>query len=310
VSGPAGAQVERIISLVAELSGRAARGERDATVTELAARFGTTPQQIRRDVVTLTTVGDDAESEWLSSLSVMLEGDRLSISSHGPFRRPVRFTPLELAAIQVGLAGESDVPSATSKDLAALLAGASGTAEALRVLPQPAEGEARVVRLALNAIDERRMLTIKYAGAQDRVGTTRAVEPRDVMYDQGRWYVVAWCRKADGWRTFRADRVLDVALGTEVFAPRAAAPPVLETGGVFHADDEPDSVEVLFSPRVARWIRERYPDARPGDDGSALLTYQVADPQWLVQTVLQYGAEAEVIGPPAYRMVMRSAVAA
>ena len=309
MSEPAGAQIGRIVALVAELSRRAARGERDATVTELAARFGTTPQQIRRDVVTLTSLSDDAESEWLSSLGVLLQGDRLSISSHGPFRRPVRFSPLELIAIQLGLAGEPE-PCTVSHELAALLEGAGGAAAAMRVLPQPTEGEGEVVRLALDALDQRRVLTITYAGARDRVGTVRSVEPRDVVYDQGRYYLVAWCRKADAWRTFRADRVLDVTLETARFEPRAEVPPVLESGGVFQAPEKPDAVEVQFSPRVARWIRERYPDARPADNGSALLTYQVADPQWLVQTVLQYGAEAEVIAPPAYRMAMRSAVAA
>jgi proteasome accessory factor C len=309
VSGAAGEQIERIVALVAELSRRAARGEADATVTELAARFGTTPQQIRRDVVTLTSLSADAESEWLSSLGVLLEGDRLSISSHGPFRRPVRFSPLELVAIQLGLAAEPG-PSAVSGELAALLAGAEGAVSALRVLPEPAEGEARLVRLALDAMDQRRVLTITYAGARDRACTVRSVEPRDVAYDQGRYYLVAWCRNAAGWRTFRADRVLDVALADDQFEPRAEVPSVLESGGVFYAAEAPDAVEVRFSPRVARWVRERYPDARPAADGSALLTYSVADPQWLVQTVLQYGAEAEVIAPPEYRAIMRGAVAA
>lgn len=308
MSAPAGIQVERIVGLVAELSRRAARGEADATVTELAARFGTTPAQIRRDVVTLTTISEDAETEWLSSLSVTLEGDHLSITSQGPFRRPVRFTPLELAAIQLGLAADTEAPPAMSKDVAALLGGAAGAAAAMRVLPEPSAGESRVIRLALEAIDQRRVLTIKYAGARDRAGTVRAIEPRDVVHDQGRYYLVAWCRKADDWRVFRAERVLDAALDAAVFAPRADVPAALASGGVFHAAEEPDTVQVRFSPRIARWIAERHPDAQAAGDGAVTVSYQVADPQWLVRTVLRYGADAEVVGPPEYRDILALAL--
>jgi len=306
----AGEQVERIVALVAELSRRAERGEADPTVAELAARFRVSPEQICRDVVTLTAVSDEAETDWLGSLSVLQQGDRLSITSRGPFRRPVRFTPLELAAIQVGLAAEAGAPPPIAADFAALLKDADRAGAALRVLPEPADGEGRVVERALRAIEQQRVLVITYAGARDRVGVVRAVEPADVVYEEGRYYIVAWCRRAEGWRHFRADRVLDAALDAGTFTPRGGVPDGLEAGGVFHAADEPDAVEVRFSAPVARWIRERYSDARSGADGSALVTFQVADPQWLVRTVLQYGAAAEVVAPPEYRAIMRRAVAA
>ena len=65
---------------------------------------------------------------------------------------------------------------------------------------------------------------------------------------------------------------------------------------------------VRFSPLIARWILERHPDAAAGADGSATLTYRVADPQWLMRTVLQYGADAEIIGPPEYRHILAVAL--
>jgi len=290
-------QTGRIVSMVAELTQRADRGEADMTVDEIARRFDTTPAQVRHDVVALTAASEDAQTDWLSSITIEQEGDRLSVTSRGPFRRPVRLTSAELTAIQIGLAMESDPPPPMARALADLLG--DTPAPAIRALPQGSDREARVLDLARRALDERLTLQVKYAGARDRVGVDRIIEPHEVVYEDGNYYLIAFCRKADDWRRFRADRVLDAALGADRFEPRDPPPPVL------FAHQEPDPVQVRFAPAIARWIRERYPDAREDGDGSVVVTYQVADPQWLVRTVLQYGADAEVVGPEEYRTVMR-----
>jgi predicted DNA-binding transcriptional regulator YafY len=62
---------------------------------------------------------------------------------------------------------------------------------------------------------------------------------------------------------------------------------------------------VAFSPRIARWIRERYPEGHDAPDGRYHVRFQVADPRWLAREVLQYGAEAEVIEPKAVRETIR-----
>lgn len=44
---------------------------------------------------------------------------------------------------------------------------------------------------------------------------------------------------------------------------------------------------VAFSPRIARWLEERYPDGRKLPDGRYVVTFQVADPAWFVREVLE-----------------------
>ncbi len=36
-----------------------------------------------------------------------------------------------------------------------------------------------------------------------------------------------------------------------------------------------------------------------------MATHRAADPGWIVRHVLQYGAEAELLEPPAYRLMVR-----
>ncbi len=295
------------MTLVAELTRRARLSQPAVTVAQLAAEFGVTPEEIRRDVRTLTEAHDDPDGDWLSSVNVIQERDTLEIVSAGPFQRPIRFTAEELMAVQIGLAQERDVASALSVELGTLLqVGAEAGAHA------GAEGgvtEQHVVRVALEAVNARRLLSVWYAGERDPAGSNRLVEPHGLAYANGRYYLVAWCRHALGWRHFRADRVLDVALEDETFAWRDDFRAPTGPDDVFRVTDEPDQVTVRFSAQIARWLAERHPEARPRPDGSLLVTFQVSEPRWLIRHVLQYGPEAEVTAPPEYRDLLRRAVA-
>ena len=64
-------------------------------------------------------------------------------------------------------------------------------------------------------------------------------------------------------------------------------------------------VRVRFTPAVARWLAERYPEGRALPGGGLEVEFDVLDPHWLVRHVLQYGADAEVIEPAAVRELMR-----
>jgi predicted DNA-binding transcriptional regulator YafY len=308
VSDGAASQFSRLVQLVAELTRRERAGEEPLSIAGIAARFGVTEGQVTRDLRTLTAVGGDSDHEWLGSLCVLQEGDRISLASRGHYRRPMRLTPDEVAAIQLGLAMEGG-GGALEGELAALL-GSSGTSAAApprveSVCPGPGEG--RVVDLALRALRESACLEILYS-AGSHGPPERVVEVHQVVSAAGRWYLVAWCRTAGGRRHFRADRVLGARLLAERFTRRDVITPVDSLDELHRPGDaEPDLVRVRFSPAIARWLRERFPDAEP--DGHALVvTFEVTDAAWLVRTVLQYGSDAEVIGPPAYREAMLRAL--
>jgi predicted DNA-binding transcriptional regulator YafY len=309
MSETASTQLNRIVTVVAELSRLDAAGKRAPALGEVAARHGTTPEQLRRDLRTLTEVGGDSEADWLESLSVWQQGDRISVASRGPFRRPLRFTSDELLAVQIGLATENAKRSALSAQLAGALHVGEENVLPYHVASAVGAGEAQVVDLAREALEERRVLSILYTGERDRAGTARQVEPHQIVCAGERYYVVAWCRKSEGWREFRADRVLDAALENEVFQPRADFVPLGEGESPFRAPaDALDEVRVRFSPDIARWLEERYPDAERQADGSVVVTYCVADPSWFVRHILQYGPDAEVLSPAEYREAVWRAV--
>jgi predicted DNA-binding transcriptional regulator YafY len=104
------------------------------------------------------------------------------------------------------------------------------------------------------------------------------------------------------------DRVLDAEPTGERFeVPEDFYPEDhIEGGRVFRADERME-VKVRYSPRIARWIAEKEAGVAESD-GSLTVTYQVADPHWIVREVLQYGPEAEVLEPEEVRGWVRGVV--
>ncbi len=299
MSPGASEHLNRIVQLVAVVSRDPQASSRGVPIGELAARLGTTAAQVRQDLRTLTDISDEPGAEWLQSLSVWQEGDRVAAVSRGPYRRPLRFTPDELLAIRVGLALEGDDGEALALRIAAVLAMESGDARVR--LSGAADGEAGVIAVMRDGMDRGKTVCVKYAGERDRLGRERTIEPHQVVSLDGRYYIVAFCRREGGWRHFRADRVLDVQAEETSFTPRADFVPVTDPSEVFRSAADGDDVTVRYSPAVARWLGERFPDASRLADGSIEVTYRVVEPAWLVRMVLQYGAEAEVISPAWHR---------
>ena len=296
------AQVNRIVSLVAELS--RAKREDGVPLQEVATRFETTISQIRADIRALTQLGEQA-SDWLLSLSASQVGDRVTITSQGPFRRPLRLTREELIAMQVALAEEGEAGQQLARRLAELgrLADAETAAATGVAVSTPRGGDH--VDVVRTAIRERRRLQILYVKEGEPGGTERVVHPFELRSQDGATYLHAWCERNRGWRHFRLDRILDALLAAGTFEPREDFTPLTDERGVFREPEGGvDRVSVRFAPSIARWIVEHHPECRPTDDGGAIVVFPVASPAWFTRMILQYGTEAEVLEPPEYRAAM------
>lgn len=297
-------QLNRIVGLVADLSRAERDGRQAITLGELAERLDVSTQQLAADLRVLTLLGETPGAEWLLSLRVWQEGDHLAVSSAGPFRRPIRFLPEELLAIQLGLAGLDHQAAALREGLAMLLQHPSGQAG------WSSNGGEGDVALFTRAVEEHFRVRVEYAGLDAWDSSERIIQPHQVVSAEGKTYVVAWCERAAGWRRFRLDRMLDAGLIDGHFTPRADFAPVTGPDDLFlEPEDGVDDVRVRFSPRVSRWIRERHPEGTTLPDGSYLVTYRVASEDWLVRQVLQYGEDAVVEAPAYYRRLVQQRVA-
>ena len=298
------AQVPRLVELVAWLS--QSDSAKPVTYRTAARHLGVGEQTLRRDLDVLFGLSDE-HRDWLATLRVAVVAQGFAASSRGPFRRPLHFTGEEGLALLLGLSGARG-GKAIGKKLAHALGAAPPveTVEAAYAISgAPSEELEQVLAAARRARDERKKLEILYCASAGEP-SRRVVHVHQIVEAAGRWYVVAWCEKVGDFRNFRADRVLEARLLEREFRPQVLFKPVRKAEELLRAD-EVVTAKVAFSPRVARWLKERYADGREGADGRYVVTFRVADPAWFVREVLQYGAEAEVLEPEGLREVVRGA---
>jgi len=148
------------------------------------------------------------------------------------------------------------------------------------------------------AILERRVVRLRYHSQSRGETTTRDIEPNELSYYNGSWYVNGYCRLRQGMRGFRLERVDDMKLLDETFSPRA----VKETPA------EKITVRVRFNPETARWVRERQHYAFQSEESTPngiLMTYCVDSMSEVKNWLLGWGASVEVLAPQSLREDMR-----
>jgi predicted DNA-binding transcriptional regulator YafY len=92
-------------------------------------------------------------------------------------------------------------------------------------------------------------------------------------------------------------------------SPGARTETLLSTHRALVNEDAYDTMRVRYSAKVARWIAER--EGRELEpDGSLVMDHPLADVEWGLRHVLQYGAEAEVLSPPSMREAVHARVSA
>jgi proteasome accessory factor C len=297
-------QFQRIVALVAELTRAERQGDDTITLRQLAERHDVTDRTIADDIRTLTILGDRAqEADWLLSIRIWQQEDRVSITSAGPFRRPVRLSPEEQLAVQLALAIDPDGANLATR-LSALWNGTTHV--------NPAKAQVReeaMIDVVRRAVHDHAVLQIEYAGEVQREVRTRTILPHQVAESGVRTYVVAWDEEVGAWRHFRLDRILSASMTDRRFEPRADFEPMERPRDAFRPHGTTERVTVRFSADAAPWVTEFYAGSEQQPDGSVLVHFDVSSPEWLVRRVLEFGADAEVIAPAEYRAAMAKAVA-
>jgi proteasome accessory factor C len=307
-------QLRRVLHLVPMLA-----DDRDHPIDDVANAVGIGRSALLKDLESLANRFDDPGG-FVEGVRIFIDQDTVSVSS-SHFLRPMRLTRAELAALELGLAmlraerppEEHRAIDGARARLAAVLARTPGEPEP-EVL-QAADGgyphrdDAPRRKLLRQAIRERHKVRIDYQKPSDLAPESRTVCPYSLVLTRGMWYLVAQCESGDGLRFFRMDRITGAAMGTERFRlPADFSVGELVRGERMFQGESAVPLVVRYSPKIARWIAER--EGQPlAADGSLTLTHPLADEDWAVRHVLQYGPDAEVISPESVRDALRQRIA-
>jgi proteasome accessory factor C len=311
VSDNAAAQLRRILQLIPML----ADGE-SHPVSAVAMLAGVDRTMLFQDIESISE-RFEAPGGFVEGLQIFIEpNDEISVIPNH-FLRPMRLTRGELCALELGLAMlRTERPSEEHRAIdqarerlrkvIATLPDEDDAEDRLRVATLAPAGDLDHLRRLRDAFRGRRKVRLRYVKAAEDEPSSRVICPYAIVFTEQMWYVVAHCESTDGIRIFRLDRIAAVEqLEARFDSPRDfSLDAIVRDGRAFHADGA-GMLRVRYSPHIARWIAEREGKTR-AEDGSLTVEHPLADQEWAVRHVLQYGPEAAVLEPKEIRLeIMR-----
>jgi len=284
---------------------------RDWVGDELARRLEVSGRTIRRDVERLRRLGYPVES-----LTGPAGGYRLRAGSAMP---PLLLDDEEAIAIAVGLrtAARASVAGIEESAVRALVkleqvlpahlrrrVGALGSATFTLPATGPTVDPQHLTAIAAACRDSE-CLRFAYQ-RRDGTRSRREVEPHSLLNYGRRWYLVAWDRRREDWRTFRIDRLAGPASTGVRFKARTLpakdAAAFVQTS-ITSAPNRYEAVVILHAPISA--IGRRVPERRGSLEpiGSERCEYRTGDDDlsWLALRVASIGVDFEVREPPELR---------
>ncbi len=290
-------QLPRLLALVPYLLARPG-----VRVAEVAATFGVTEERLRKDLDLLWVCGLPGHGPG-DLIDVEFEGDTITLIEPAGVTRPLRLTVDEALALVVALRALAETPGLVERDavdraLAKVEEAAGAAAGPAQRVAVSVEGETRVLPIVRAALEQGRALHLSYyVPARDET-TERDVDPLRLLLVEGRTYLEAWCRRVEGVRLFRLDRVADVALLDQPSAPPADVEHRDVSQGLFRPS--PDDLLVTLSLRpAAAWVADYHPceSVVEQDDGSLVVALRARDTAWVRRLALRLGAQGQVLAP-------------
>jgi proteasome accessory factor C len=269
-------------------------------VAEAAADLGITDKQLREDLELLWVCGLPGYGPG-DLIDMAFDGDRVTISHDAGIDKPLRLNPDEALALVVALRMLAETPGIGTRDaieraLAKIESAAGDLASAPVEVRLPANQEKLAAVRA--AVDSGHALELTYYTAARDETTSRVVDPMRMLMVGGLAYLEAWCRRAEGTRMFRVDRIDAFAELPEPAAPPREAVPHDVSDGVFRPGPELPLVTLRVA-RGGRWITEYYPvEEVRRESPEWLVTMRVTDLGWAQRFLAGVGPEVTVLGPP------------
>jgi proteasome accessory factor C len=276
------------------------------SLAELAAEIGSTPAELAGDLTTLSMCGVAPYTPW-ELVPVSIDGDRVEVFGAVPaMRGPVRLSLAEAEALSAAL---SAAGFSADEPLNAKLAAASSASldahELSKTLhTETAQHDVGTFETLAAATRDHEAVVLEYQRDGAVASRARTVEPLQLLADRGAWYLSAWCREADDFRTFRIDRIRGVRQTGERFDPAAHGTSGLGSAA-FLADGLP--VALLRFAGEDGYVARDWPGSqllKGSGNGTALAEVPFAGTDWIARRVVARLGQVEVLEPESVRQAV------
>jgi len=232
--------------------------------------------------------------------NVMLEESEIfSIFAIQPLLEQYRNTPLEGSVKSIFQKLVDFMPAQVSVDTVLL-------SDKISFISDPkAEIRNEVFNTVFECIRSKKTLKFEYKGNKDKQGTVRMADPLHVVCRAGDWYMISFCHVHNEVRTFNLARIgfcEETKAGFTVpegFSPEKYIDPSF---GIWADDKGVREIELLFAPAFHNYVMERkfHPTEKKEEreDGSVHVTFRTNQITQLINWLLSFGNNVEVLNPP------------
>lgn len=286
-----GGRLERLLSIVPWVV-----ANDGPTVAEIAERFDYPENRLLDDLTNVLFMVGTYPFTPDQLVEVVVEDDRVWIHYAEYFARPLRLTPDQALALVTAGSSLLAVPGADPDG--PLARGLAKLAETLGVTPGTdievdlGDAPPEVLASVRTAIAERTSIVIEYYGYNRDEVSERTVDPYRVTSDEGQWYLLGHCHRAEGERLFRVDRIRSIQRTDLTFDAPTDVPDV----SVFEPNPDDPRVTIEVG-ETGHWIEQAYPaeDIQRLADGRLRVTLAVSALPWLERLMLRLGADGQLV---------------
>ncbi len=283
------------------------------TIDQLADLLKVSRKEINADLVRLNLCGVPPYLPH-DYISVLIDGDHISIDYAEHFEKPAALTLREALALKLALEalppGDARINEARGELMAAVdrLLREQGSEISLelegRLAQTTSDATTRKLTQLREAVKKKRPLDVVYYSASSENTAPRRLRPLGVAESEGNHYLVALDEGKGDLRHFRVDRIASIVepKGAGAFEP----PADFDLGAFMKKGFGPRAgkpIKLRFEKTVARFAKEDY-DGFPMEQlptGEIVVEIQAGSVTWAVSRALSYGEHALVVSPPEAR---------
>lgn len=288
-------RMRRLLAVIPWVSGRG-----EVSLAEISERFDYPIDRLRRDLTEVVQfVGVYPHTpDMLIEVYLDDENERVSFELADYFTSPLRLTPeegLSLVSAGLGLLGSSAGQDSALERALHKVAERLGVSLGDELEVSLGGADPVVVDQARAAAQTHHCITVDYYSLHRGESTTRTIEPHRVFSERGEWYLRGFCRLTGEVRTFRLDRVMNLAIEDDTFEPVTAT-----DAPMFAASEDDIRVTLKLEPEAA-WVAEAFPVEQVKRTPRTLrVTLAASSLTWLERLLLQLGplASLEKAVPP------------
>lgn len=284
-------KIDRLVGILSVLLQR-----EKVTVRELAELYEVSERTVYRDIDTLGMAGIPIFSE-------RGNGGGISIMERYKIDRTL-LSSKEMHAVLDGLRSLDSVSNTNyySRLMEKFSAGSSMSAENKNIIIDLSGWDksavADKIEIIKNAIENKEKISFEYHSPNG--GSSRIIEPYDLIYQWSSWYVRGFCKDKQDYRMFKLTRMTDLKNTGEKCEEREI--PAYVPDKLLHTDGEITAV-VRFDNSVKwRIIDEFGVDfLKYNAKGEIEVTFTWSDVPSFFRYILTFGDNAEIISPQEYR---------